>query len=76
MSERYALAKARGRQTAPRVDVVRLAIASSCQERVLAGFESLRQRRRFAMLTERASVPVAELSLVRHAPLAVPRSAR
>lgn len=54
----------------------RLAIASSYRQRVLAGFDSLRQRRRFAMLTEPSSVPVAELALVRHAPLAVPRSAR
>jgi cation transport regulator ChaC len=54
----------------------RLAIASSYHERVLAGFASLRQRRRFAMLTEPSSLPVAQLSLVRHAPLAVPRSAR
>ena len=54
----------------------RLAIASSYQERVLAGFEALRQRRRFELLTEPAVVPVADLSLVRDAPVAVPRSVR
>jgi hypothetical protein len=48
----------------------------SISERVPAGFDGLRQRRRFAMLTEPSSVPVAELALVRHAPLTVPRSAR
>ncbi len=54
----------------------RLAIAGSYLERVLAGFDALRQRRRFELLTEPAGVPVANLSLVRHAPLAVPRSVR
>ena len=54
----------------------RLVIASSYQERVLAGFDVLRQRRRFALLTEPADVPVADLSLVRHAPVIVPRSVR
>ena len=54
----------------------RLAVASSYHERVLAGFDVLRQRRRFLRLTEPAGVPVAELSLVRHAPVAVPRSVR
>jgi hypothetical protein len=54
----------------------RLAIASSYRERVLAGFDVLRQRRRFERLTEPAGVPIADLSLVRHAPLAVPRSVR
>jgi cation transport regulator ChaC len=54
----------------------RLAIASGYQERVLAGFDVLRQRRRFELLTEPAGVPVAELSLVRDAPVAVPRSVR
>ena len=39
----------------------RLAIASSYHERVLAGFDLLRQRRRFEMLTEPANVPVADL---------------
>ncbi|HEX6697300.1 MAG TPA: hypothetical protein VF080_10910 [Solirubrobacteraceae bacterium] len=43
---------------------------------MLAGFDVLRQRERFKRLTEPADVPVAELSLVRHAPLAVPRSVR
>jgi cation transport regulator ChaC len=56
--------------------VRRLAIASSYHERVMAGFDVLRQRRRFERLTEPADVPVAELSLVHHAPLAVPRSVR
>lgn len=54
----------------------RLAVASSYRERVLAGFDVLRQRRRFERLTEPAGVPIADLSLVRHAPLAVPRSVR
>jgi cation transport regulator ChaC len=54
----------------------RLAIASSYQERVLAGFDVLRQRQRFELLTEPAGVPVADLSLVRHAPVLVPRSVR
>ena len=54
----------------------RLAVASSYHERVLAGFDVLRQRRRFERLTEPAGVPIADLSLVRHAPLAVPRSVR
>ena len=54
----------------------RLAIASSYLERVLAGFDALRQRRRFEALTEPAGVPVADLSLVPHAPVAVPRSVR
>jgi hypothetical protein len=54
----------------------RLAIASSYVERVLAGFDVLRERRRFELLTEPAGVPVADLSLVRHAPVAVPRSVR
>jgi cation transport regulator ChaC len=54
----------------------RLAVASSYREHVLAGFDVLRQRRRFEMLTEPPGVPVAELSLVRHAPVAVPRSVR
>jgi cation transport regulator ChaC len=54
----------------------RLAIASSYLDRVLAGFDVLRQRRRFERLTEAAGVPVAELSLVRRAPVAVPRSVR
>jgi cation transport regulator ChaC len=54
----------------------RLAIASSYQERVLAGFDVLRQRRRFELLTEPAGVRVADLSLVYHAPVAVPRSVR
>ena len=54
----------------------RLAVASSYHERVLAGFDVLRQRRRFLALTEPAGVPVAELSLVRHAPVTVPRSVR
>jgi cation transport regulator ChaC len=54
----------------------RLAIASSYHERVLAGFDVLRQRRRFELLTEPAAMPVADLSLVRHAPVAVPRSVR
>jgi cation transport regulator ChaC len=54
----------------------RLAIASSYQERVRAGFDALRQRRRFDQLTEPAGVPVADLSLVRDAPVAVPRSVR
>jgi hypothetical protein len=42
----------------------------------MAGFDVLRQRRRFERLTEPADVPVAELSLVHHAPPAVPRSVR
>lgn len=54
----------------------RLAIASSYQERVMAGFDVLRQRRRFDLLTAPASAPVADLSLVRNAPVAVPRSVR
>jgi cation transport regulator ChaC len=54
----------------------RLAIASSYQERVLAGFDVLRQRRRFELLTEPPGVPVADLALVRDAPVAVPRSVR
>jgi cation transport regulator ChaC len=54
----------------------RLAIASSYHERVLAGFDVLRQRRRFELLTKPARMPVADLSLVRHAPVAVPRSVR
>jgi cation transport regulator ChaC len=54
----------------------RLAIASSYHERVLAGFDLLRQRRRFELLTQPAGVPVADLSLVRHAPAVVPRSVR
>ena len=54
----------------------RLAVARSYHQRVVAGFDALRQRRRFEMLTEPAGVPVAELSLVRHAPETVPRSAR
>ena len=54
----------------------RLAVASSYQERVLAGFDVLGQRRRFEMLTEPAGVPVVDLTLVRHAPVAVPRSVR
>ena len=54
----------------------RLAIASSYHERVLAGFDALRQRRRFERLTEPADLPVADLALVHHAPLAVPRSVR
>ena len=54
----------------------RLAIASSYHERVLAGFDVLRQRRRFEALTAPAGRPVADLSLVRHAPVAVPRSVR
>ena len=54
----------------------RLAIASSYLERVLAGFDALRQRRRFELLTEPPGVPVANLSLVRHGPVAVPRSVR
>ena len=53
-----------------------LMVASSYHERVLAGFDVLRQRRRFERLTEPAGVPIADLSLVRHAPLAVPRSVR
>ena len=44
--------------------------------RVLAGFDVLRQRRRFLRLTEPAGVPVAELALVRHAAVTVPRSVR
>jgi cation transport regulator ChaC len=54
----------------------RLAIASSYLEHVVAGFDALRQRRRFELLTEAAGVPVADLSVVRHAPVAVPRSVR
>lgn len=54
----------------------RLAIASSYRERVVAGFDALRQRRRFERLTAPAGLPVAALSLVRAAPLAVPRSVR
>ena len=54
----------------------RLAVASSYHERVLAGFDVLRQRRRFELLTEPPVTPVAELSLVRNAPMAVPRSVR
>jgi cation transport regulator ChaC len=54
----------------------RLGVASSYHERVLAGFDVLRQRRRVLRLTRPAGVPVAELSLVRHAPVAVPRSVR
>jgi hypothetical protein len=54
----------------------RLAIASSYHERVLAGFDALRERRRFERLTEPADLPVAALSLVRHTPVAVPRSVR
>ena len=54
----------------------RLAIASSYLRRVQAGFDALRQRQRFDLLTEPAGVPVADLSLVRHAPVAVPRSVR
>ena len=44
----------------------RLAIASSYRERVLAGFDLLRQRRRFEMLTEPPDVPVADLAVVHH----------
>ena len=51
-------------------------MASSYHERVLAGFDVLRQRRRFEALTEPAGVAVADLSLVRDAPVAVPRSVR
>ena len=36
----------------------------------------LRQRRRFELLTEPPVAPVADLSLVRNAPVAVPRSVR
>jgi cation transport regulator ChaC len=54
----------------------RLAIASSYHHRVLAGFDLLRQRRRFEMLTEPPNVPVADLAVVHHTPVAVPRSAR
>jgi cation transport regulator ChaC len=54
----------------------RLAVASSYHERVMAGFDLLRQRRRFEALTEPAGVPVAELAVVHHTPVAVPRSAR
>jgi hypothetical protein len=54
----------------------RLAIASSDLQRVQAGFDALRQRRRLHLLTKPAGVPVADLSLVRHAPVAVPRSVR
>jgi cation transport regulator ChaC len=54
----------------------RLAVASGYHERVLAGFDVLRQRRRFEMLTEPAGVPVADLAVVHHTPVAVPRSAR
>jgi cation transport regulator ChaC len=54
----------------------RLAVASSYLERVLAGFDLLRQRRRFEMLTEPPSAPIADLAVVHHAPPAVPRSAR
>jgi hypothetical protein len=42
-------------------DERRLAIASSYHRRVLAGFDLLRQRRRFEMLTEPPDVPVADL---------------
>jgi hypothetical protein len=54
----------------------RLAIASSYLQRVQAGFDALRQRRRFDLLTEPTGVPVADLMLVRHVPVAVPRSVR
>jgi cation transport regulator ChaC len=54
----------------------RLAIASSYLQRVHAGFDALRQRRRFEVLTAPTHVPVAKLSVVRHAPVAVPRSVR
>jgi cation transport regulator ChaC len=54
----------------------RLAIASSYSERVMAGFELLGQRARFDALTEPPRAPVADLTVVRRAPVAVPRSAR
>ena len=54
----------------------RLAVASSYLGRVTAGFDLLRQRRRFEMLTEPPGAPVADLAVVHHAPPAVPRSAR
>jgi hypothetical protein len=51
-------------------------VASSYHERVMAGFDLLRRRRRFEALMEPAGLPVAELAVVHHTPVAVPRSAR
>jgi cation transport regulator ChaC len=53
----------------------RLAIASSYHDRVLAGFDALGQRERFARLTAPMPAPVVDLEVVLAAPRAEPRSA-
>ena len=53
----------------------RVAIASSYHERVLAGFDLLGQRDRFARLTAAPPAPVTDLEVVLHAPRTEPRSA-
>ena len=54
----------------------RLMIAGDYHERVMAGFELLGERGRFEALTEPRAAPVMELTVVYHAPVAEPRSAR
>ena len=48
----------------------RVAIASSYHERVLAGFDGLGDRERFARLTAPMPAPIVDLEVVLHAPRA------
>ena len=52
----------------------RLVVARGYRERVAEAFAALGERETFARLTAPAPVPVADLVLVRHAPVAEPRA--
>jgi cation transport regulator ChaC len=52
----------------------RLVVASSYYERVADGFELIGERDAFDRLTPPPPAPVAELELIRHAPVAEPRA--
>jgi hypothetical protein len=64
--------RARYRRWCPRADTTPCGRRPAGQ----ASVDLLRQRRRFEALTEPAGLPVAELAVVQHTPVAVPRSAR